>query len=492
MKILLRVFAILCFTAFVPSSPCDAENGTVDEARKSLRRAVEFFRTEVATEGGYLWRYSEDLSKREGEGVASETRIWVQPPGTPSVGMAFLEAYQATGDEYCLDAAKEAASALVRGQLRSGGWAYSIEFDPEKRNDLQYRVDPERPDGHNVSTLDDDNTQSALRFLMEIDEALNFKDESIHEAATYGLSGVLNAQYPNGAWPQRFDSDSNDDPQKYPVKKASYPESWSREFPAVGYGAFYTFNDHTIPDTIRTMFMAHRIYGDERYFEAAKKAGDFILLAQMPEPQPAWAQQYDADMHPAWARKFEPPSITGLESQGVMRMLLTLYRQTGDRKYLEPIPRAIAYFRRSLLEDGRLARFYELHTNRPLYFTKDYKMTYEDDNLPTHYGFKVGNGIEAIAEEYERMRQMSPEELQALSREPSPELTPKLESQARKVIEALDERGRWAEEGRLPFHGSDDATRRIISCSTFARNVGVLSDYLLAVGHSEGSSVGQR
>jgi hypothetical protein len=421
--------------------------------------------------------------------VASETQIWVQPPGTPSVGMAFLKAYRATGDEYYLDAAKEAASALVRGQLRSGGWAYSIEFDPEKRRDLQYRVDPERPEAYNVSTLDDDNTQSALRFLMEIDKVLGFKDETVHETTLCGLSQVLNAQYPNGAWPQRFQSGTNHDPEKYPVKKASYPDSWSRTFPAAGYGSFYTFNDHTIQDTIATMFEAYRIYQDVRYLEAAKRGGDFILLAQMPEPQPAWAQQYDAEMHPAWARKFEPPSITGWESQSVMRTLLELYRKTGDRKYLEPIPRAIEYFRRSVLDGGRLARFYELHTNRPLYFTRHYEMTYEDDDLPTHYGFKVNNGIEAIAKEYERLRQTSPEELETLRDESLPRLTPGLESQAREVVERLDEQGRWVEEGRLLYHGADDPTRRIISCSTFIRNVGILSDYLLATGESEASSL---
>ena len=35
-----------------------------------------------------------------------------------------------------------------------------------------------------------------------------------------------------------------------------------------------------------------------------------------------------------------------------MRTLFQLYRQTGDKKYLEPVPRAIAYFRRSRLADG--------------------------------------------------------------------------------------------------------------------------------------------
>ena len=48
---------------------------------------------------------------------------------------------------------------------------------------------------------------------------------------------------------------------------------------------------------------------------AAKRGGDFLLLAQMPEPQPAWCQQYHPDMHPVWARKFEPPAIACSESE---------------------------------------------------------------------------------------------------------------------------------------------------------------------------------
>ena len=74
------------------------------------------------------------------------------------------------------------------------------------------------------------------------------------------------------------------------------------------------------------MLEAARIYDEPRYRAAAEKGGEFILLAQMPEPQPGWAQQYDRDMHPAWARQFEPPSITGGESQGIMRTLLLLSR----------------------------------------------------------------------------------------------------------------------------------------------------------------------
>ncbi len=287
-----------------------------EQATQALRRATGFFRSEVSTEGGYLWRYSEDLTLREGEGKANDTVIWVQPPGTPSIGMVYLAAYEATGDSYYLDAARAAAYALVRGQLRSGGWDYRIEFDPKRRQRYAYRVDSRKEGGRNVSTMDDDNTQSAIRLLMHVDQALDFKDAKIHEAAEFALSTLLEVQYPNGAWPQRFTAAP--DPAKFPVRKAGYPDSWSWTFPNRDYKSFYTFNDNTIADTITTMLEAFDIYGDARYRTAAEKAGDFIILAQMPEPQPAWAQQYDADMHPSWARKFEPPAVTGGESQGVM------------------------------------------------------------------------------------------------------------------------------------------------------------------------------
>lgn len=448
------------------------------QAAGALRKAVEFFRTEVATEGGYLWRYSEELARREGEGRASATTVWVQPPGTPAVGIAFLEAYDATGEADYLDAAREAGRCLVRGQLRSGGWTYRIEFDPQQRRRYAYRVDPpaQRSRQRNTSTLDDNTTQAALRLLMRLDKALDFEDAKIHEAARYALSSLLKVQYPNGAWPQRFDAPP--DPKAFPIRKASYPESWSREFPGASYWRCYTLNDNVLSDAIEVMFEAWRTYGEEKYRASAERGGQFILLAQMPEPQPAWAQQYDAEMHPAWARKFEPPAVTGGESQGVLRTLLQLYRQTGEKKYLAPVPRAIAYFRRSQLPDGRLARFYELKTNKPLYFTREYELTYSDEDLPTHYGFKVGSGIERIERTYRQLSKLDPEQLRRRPPQGPRKPSRRQIGQVENVIAALDSRGRWVDEGRLKYHGSDDPTRRVIDCRTFIQNVGILSAYL--------------
>ena len=119
---------LMCFT--VPS----AIHGqpTRQDVIAAMAKATRFFQSEVATEGGYLWRYREDMSMREGEGRATESMVWVQPPGTPAVGIAYLDAFAATGDSLYLNGAVSVARALVWGQLSTGGWDYRIDFDPEK------------------------------------------------------------------------------------------------------------------------------------------------------------------------------------------------------------------------------------------------------------------------------------------------------------------------------------------------------------------------
>ena len=284
-----------------------------------------------------------------------------------------------------------------------------------------------------------------------------------------GAAGIESAQFPNGAWAQVYRQPV--DRGRYPVKRAGYREDG--EYTRVkAYWEFYTLNDNLMRDVIETLFLAARVYGERRYREAAMKAGDFLILAQMPEPQPGWAQQYDFEMHPCWARKFEPASITGGESQGAMTTLLDLYERTGKQKYLEPLPRAIAYYRRSLLPGGKLARFYELKTNRPLYFTRKYELTYSDDDVPTHYSFKVGSRLGKIEKRYGKLasrKWRAPAE-EGLPRRPSAR-------DIRRAIDAMDERGAWVEEGKMRYWGRADPTRRVIDPRTFCRNIRALARY---------------
>ncbi|MBS0201611.1 MAG: hypothetical protein JSS49_01840 [Planctomycetes bacterium] len=446
-------------------------------AENALDRAVDFYRQQVASHGGYVYRYSSDLKKREGEGKTDIHTLWVQPPGTPAVGLAYLDAFERTRHPVLLEAASATGECLIQGQLRSGGWQDRVEFAPEARAKLAYRVDPLRRRGRNLTSFDDDKTQSALRFLMRLDRALEFKDERVHEAIAFALDRVVQAQFPNGGWAQVYDSFP--EPDKFPVRPASFPNDWPRTYPGGDYWRHYTLNDNAIADTIEALLLAARVYDEPRYRDAAVKAGGFLLLAQLPEPQPAWAQQYDVQMHPAWARKFEPPAVSGGESQGVIRILLDLYVETADKRFLDPVTRAIKYLQASKLPDGQLARFYELQTNKPLYMTKRYELTFSDSDLPTHYGFKVSSKLDELAREQAALAGLDPQELakRRTSRFQVGRGRPS-EKDVEAIIAALDERGAWVEEGRLRYHGSGDDTRQVIDSGTFIRNLNLLSKYL--------------
>lgn len=464
----LFIFAALLTGAWLQST--HAESVSAEEAAVALKRASRFMRESVATNGGYLWRYSADLSQRWGEGKATATQVWVQPPGTPTVGQAFLLAYQRTDDTYYLDAAREAAHALVFGQMETGGWDYLIDFAPPDRRSLYYRHDAQAgrskpPVARAQTVFDDDNSQSALRFLMQYDRATGFADSKVGDTIRYALDHFLKAQYPNGAWPQRFQGPA--DPRECPVKRAEYPLAVSYQYPAPKppYHRYYTLNDHVMRDMIRTMLLAYEIHGRKDCLAAARRGGDFLLLAQMPEPQPAWAQQYDLNMHPAWARRFEPPAIATVESLSALTALMDVYVATGDSKYLEPVPKTLAWFDRVRRPDGRHTRFYELKTDRPIYFNRKYELVYTDEDMPTHYAFVLDLNHEGQRErfahlEHERRQYMDHRHTTQVPRVNTPH-----PSQVRDIIHQLDDQGRWIEED-------------MIRCDTFARNASILSNYL--------------
>ncbi|TWU03146.1 pectate lyase [Neorhodopirellula pilleata] len=457
------------------------------EAKSAMRRAVHFFSTQVATSGGYVFQCSDDLAFREGESAVGPTTAWIEPPATPAVGAAYLDAYLLTGERDLLSAAERTAEALLQGQMISGGWFEQIEFAPKDREKYAYRVDKYAVAGRrNITTFDDDKSQSVIRFLVKLDEALQQRDGRLHEATLYALDAVLAAQYPNGAWPQKYEGPGQLDVPVREKRQASYPSEWSRVFPDVKYTNYYTLNDSTLVDLIETLFVAWDAYGDDRYLASAKRGGDFLISAQMPAPQPGWAQQYNHEMQPAWARKFEPPAISGNESQGVMRTLLLLYRRTADERYLTPVRTALPYYRASLLDNGMLARFYELQTNRPLYFTKNYELTYSDADLPTHYSFSSTSGLDRIARELKDVESLPKDKLWSSKQSRPPKMTDELALDARRAIAALDERGAWVERGSMKKY-PDAKVTSVISSSTFIRNLSTLAKYIAA-----SQSTGQR
>jgi PelA/Pel-15E family pectate lyase len=450
---------VLVASALFPSPVQAAEPALAAEARAAMERATGYMRS-IATEGGYLWRYSTDLKERAGENKATATQIWVQPPGTPSMGMTFLRAYEVTGDARYLDAAKAAADALATGQLESGGWDYLVEFDPKlspgwyRRSEKGKLSAAEAAKRKNVSTFDDDTTQSALRLLLAVADAskdsTDPRDVRIREARDYGLAKLIAGQLPNGGWPQRW-SGVPADPKTHPVKAASFPAEWSRTHQKENYYGHYTLNDNTHRDCVLTLLDAARRLGQPEYRAAALRGGDFLIAAQLPEPQPAWAQQYNPQMQPAWARAFEPPGICSNESGGAMHLLVDLYLETGDAKYLAPLPRAIAWFKRSEVAPNRWARLYELETNKPIYGDRDGKYYYRIEDLSperqTGYSWSGAYGVPEAIALYDTVTKVGRDtvlERRKPSRGPASKGTFEQATQrAQAAIAALDAQGRW-------------------------------------------------
>ena len=165
-----------------------------------------------------------------------------------------------------------------------------------------------------------------------------------------------------------------------------------------------------------------------------------------------------------------------------MRTLLFLYRETGKKKYLEPIPRALAWLRRSAFEHkGRkfIARFFESKTNKPLFVTKGtlvgtgvhfgrptdgYEVTYDPSAPAAHYGYFGGvESIEHTQQEYDRVRAADPASLKRVypvetlgvgmgTPPPSPsaaELAPRVET----ALASLNARGAWVVTGPMEGPG---------------------------------------
>ncbi len=475
---MLRIVVVLIAWSVV-CAPVAAEEVDQETVRGALRRSISFFRENCGKQGGYVYRYSRDLKLSEGEAETGPTTVWVQPPGTPAVGEAFLDAYQTTGEAEHLRAAIETAHVLTAGQLQSGGWFYRIELDASERakwgyrDNQGFRLSKQRKNATNITTLDDDTTPAAVRLLCRVDQALKFKDPKIHEAALFALQALIKAQYPNGGWYQNWDR--YPEPKtaaEFPIVSASYPTTWSRKWLNDWPGVYYT-NDNVAGMMVETMLLAWEIYGDDAYLTSARRTGDFLILAQMPDPQPAWAQQYDAQMHPCWDRKMEPPAVSSWESQFVLEALLRLYRATGDSKFLTPMQPALDYLKRSRLEDGRLARFYELQTNRPLYQNKEYELTYDPKDTPTHYGFIMESRLDAIETEFQAVSRQGRDAPVTDRREP----VERRAKEVARVIAAMDNRGAWLDPRSMRGFGKA-SPEGVYQSETFIANVATLCRYL--------------
>lgn len=282
--------------------------------------------------GGWTMKWSVGQSVTWGEfRPVGEHVITAQPPSTPGVGSVFLLAAAVLDDDRYLTIAREARDALMSIQTEHGGFPH--EWDARKG-----------PGGY--GSFDDGTTTGPLAFFHRLWLYTGADGDRIALESIGRF--LLTSQYTNGGWPQA-----------YPLR-------------ASGYSRYITMNDNAMPNAIRACLRMYEALGDERYLDAAKRGGDCLITLQGGEGEEVWAQQYDPDtLEPAWARKFEPPGYTPAESIAVCDVLIDLALITNDSKYLEPLPKAFAWYDRVTLPNGKRARLYEPGTGRPVYGRRD-------------------------------------------------------------------------------------------------------------------------
>jgi hypothetical protein len=375
------------------------------DVETSMRRATQFMVEKVAHRGGYLWNYLPDFSRRWGEMEARETMIWLQPPGTSSMGHVFLDAYHATGDDYYYRAAEQVGAALIWGQHPSGGWNYVVDFAGDRslrdwyatvgRN--AWRLE-EFQHYYGNATFDDQVSTDAATFLLRL--YLEKLDARYKGPVDRAIAFVVDSQYPIGGWPQRF-------PLRYEFSKRG----------GADYTSYLTFNDDVAWENISFLLLCYQVLGDQRLLDPITRGMSFFLVSQQGAPNPGWALQYTLDLKPAAARTYEPLSLATHTTASNIEHLITFYELTGDTRYLARVPEAIDWLERVKLPKpdagGRThPTFIELQTNRALYVHRrgtnvangEYYVDYDARRPIGHYSPTRKIDTAALRARYEQAR----------------------------------------------------------------------------------------
>ncbi len=490
------VASLLLATLVFSTATAKPKQTPDEEVRQAMRLATEFMMEKVSYNGGFVWHYLPDFSRQWGEMEAKRTMVWIQPPGTPSVGHLLLDAYHCTGDEYYYDQAKRVANALIWGQLPCGGWNYVFDFAGE--NSLKewystvgkagWRLE-EFQHYYGNATFDDGGTMEAATFLLRLYVEKN--DPIYRPALEKVINFVLESQYPIGGWPQRY-------PLHYDHPFHGKPD----------YTSFITLNDDVIPLVIEFLTQCYQALGMQNLKEPIMRAMYLIPTLQQGAPYAGWADQYTVeDLKPAHARSYEPRAINTSTTTAMVYLLMDYYKRTADSRFLIGIPAAIEYLEtlplsEELIERGGLqarrrtapnsdsfaaARFIHPETGEPQFVHREgtnvYNGRYFYDNNPegtlAHYGSFTTANPKALREAYEAVKKIPKEELakdspflnnglvplkkyytRGRASWGVPAAAPTLEN-VRKLIEAMDEEGCWLTPMRQtsnPYKPCTDAT----------------------------------
>ena len=283
------------------------------------------------------------------------------------------EIFRQPASWYGSSEAREAADAVLEYQSTHGGWQKNTDLlAPPNSGELEH------------PTIDNGATTTPMRFIALVASATG--DSKYRESFVRGLDYLFEAQYPNGGWPQF-----------YPLRE--------------GYYSRITFNDDAMANVLSLLGAVadgeapYGFVGPERREKAraaVERGIDVILKTQIRQNGrlTGWCAQHDeVTLKPAWARAYEPPSLSGGETVDLVRVLMAV--EDPSPEVVEAVEGAVDWLRsvaihgirvdRIRRDDGRnerivvedpdappvWARFYELVTDRPLFLDRDSVYRYD-------------------------------------------------------------------------------------------------------------------
>jgi hypothetical protein len=425
-----------------------AQSATQSAAIAALKQAAVYMDEVVSFRGGYVWSYSPDLTQRFGEMEAYPTMCWIQPPGTPSVGHVYLDAYHATGDERFYKAALRTAMAVESAQRPEGGWNYIHDFAGEDSLEQWYNTIgrngwrlEEFQHYYGNSTFDDAGTAVAAQFMLRM--YLEKGDKRFLEPVWKVIRFIVKAQFgremgvADGGWPQRFPH-SPDSISSMPMPNPEQlpPGAWAGMEDG-DYTLHVTFNDDVMGENIKFFILCVMALGQRWLIRNIVRAMECMRRLQQPAPQAGWGLQHLSRRRkgrpagaPAGARSYEPRSLATHTTQTNVQQLFNYFTLTGDRRYLTRIPEAIEWLKscplppnavqlNPLLADRTHPTFIQLGTNDAIYVHRygsnvhngAYYFDKDIQDTLSHYSAGRAITIPALEMRYDQLASMSDAEV---------------------------------------------------------------------------------
>ncbi|MFA9187090.1 pectate lyase [Flavobacterium sp. FBOR7N2.3] len=280
------------------------------------------------------------------------------------------------------------ADNMILFQRANGGWPKNYDMKAILTPEQVEKVASTKAILH--TTFDNETSYTHVYYLAQVYTAT--KIEKYKEACEKGIQFIIDAQYANGGWPQYFPLEKN-------------------------YSRYITFNDGAYIGIINLLDQIVNNNPNFSFVDAALKSKvtqsynkgiDCILNMQIKDNGrlTAWCQQHDeVTLAPAWARKFEPPSICNAESVDVVLFLMKI--KNPNERIIQSIQSAVKWFEDSKIYNTRIesfeidafeskyktvkhdvravvdstaapiwARYYELGTNKPLFSDRNSELLY--------------------------------------------------------------------------------------------------------------------